>query len=505
MASASGIEPQLVEHLASLQGETPINRTNISIDHYQQVYPNPSKRSKGGDDSFEREHRLGVRDNKYFYDNNNQPSTSTLSSTRAVRAGPNESASQATFPPFKINFDSDEVPSELAIIKDINKQCKISLSFGRYSRFGNKKSFLLYANSNDQFERLLDKKFWPKTICSTKYSLDAPSKVPASYSLIATGIPAQWDLSDFASDVKRQYPSIIKVERMLVRGGIPIAKVRIDFSSKVDMQSILKNNRILLDDENTSFPVQQYFPPFKILRCYNCQRYNDHVAANCPHKDNPVCFRCGQNHPYNPNCTNRICCANCKEEHLAGNPNRRVKIEERSKCKAKLIKPNDHQPHLTNASPAPWSTTANQILTMERQPPTIATTTTTSGDNSNFSPQLEISKKLDLILSKIDNLAVEHNILKTNLNNVNHQLLSCQETISSLKIFISEQICPLLLEVGEGVMGKKGETTKKLRPLIANFSKCLDALTKSIGSNANQLPSSTLSKSSSHESISEDF
>ncbi|CAF3336531.1 unnamed protein product [Rotaria socialis] len=28
--------------------------------------------------------------------------------------------------------------------------------------------------------------------------------------------------------------------------------------------------------------IQPYSPPAKILRCFNCQQYNDHIAANCP-------------------------------------------------------------------------------------------------------------------------------------------------------------------------------------------------------------------------------
>ena len=34
----------------------------------------------------------------------------------------------------------------------------------------------------------------------------------------------------------------------------------------------------------------------------NCQPYDDHVAANCPREDTPMCFRSDQNHPFNPNC-----------------------------------------------------------------------------------------------------------------------------------------------------------------------------------------------------------
>jgi ribosomal protein RSM22 (predicted rRNA methylase) len=116
-----------------------------------------------------------------------------------------------------------------------------------------------------------------------------PSKVPPSYSIVATGVPAQWNLTEFEVDIKKQYPTIVKVERLLIKGGIPISKVRIDFSSDQEVNKIMKNKRLLLDDTNTSFAIQPYSPPFKVLRCFNCQQYNDHIAANCPHKNNPNC------------------------------------------------------------------------------------------------------------------------------------------------------------------------------------------------------------------------
>ncbi|CAF1138825.1 unnamed protein product [Rotaria sordida] len=167
---------------------------------------------------------------------------------------------------------------------------------------GHNKSFLLYANSSEQFDRLMDKNIWPKQICSLDFSLDLPSKVSSSYSIVALGVPAQWNLTEFELEIKKQYPTIIKVERLYIKGGIPISKVRIDFSSNQEVNKIIKNKRLLLDDDNISFMIQPYSPPLRILRCFNCQQYNDHIAANCPHKDNPTCFRCGQNHPYNPKC-----------------------------------------------------------------------------------------------------------------------------------------------------------------------------------------------------------
>ncbi|CAF1156965.1 unnamed protein product [Adineta ricciae] len=69
--------------------------------------------------------------------------------------------------------------------------------------------------------------------------------------------------------------------------------------------------------------------------CSTYQQYDDHIASNCPQTDNPVGFHCGQNHPFDSNCRNSICCANCKQEHIAGNPSCPMKIEARRKPIAK--------------------------------------------------------------------------------------------------------------------------------------------------------------------------
>ncbi|CAM4823966.1 unnamed protein product [Rotaria magnacalcarata] len=120
------------------------------------------------------------------------------------------------------------------------------------------------------------------------------------------------------------------------KGGRPILRIRVDFSTNKELSEILKIKRILLDDDNTAYTIEPYVPPSRILRCYICQQYDDHVAAHCPNKDKPICFKCGQQHNYNPECQNEICCAHCKGSHMAGNPSCRSKIETRESKKMKM-------------------------------------------------------------------------------------------------------------------------------------------------------------------------
>ena len=172
--------------------------------HQQQSKRNTSKRAKEGDDSFEHEHRdRMVNDHNQYFNNSRSrqaPYTTTSGSTTNVLTS---TSRQPSFPPFRVTFAVDETPSELSILKDINENCHISLSYGRYSAAEGNKSFLLYANSGEQFDRLMDKNIWPTQICFLKFSIKLPSKVSSCYSVVAIGVPAQWNVAEFELDIKK--------------------------------------------------------------------------------------------------------------------------------------------------------------------------------------------------------------------------------------------------------------------------------------------------------------
>ena len=403
-----------------------------------------------------------------------------------------------SFPPFRLKFENDRKPSELSILKDVNRHCHISLSHGRYSSFQGKNHFLLYANSIDQYERLMDKNAWPSKVCNLDYVLNIPTKVPTSLSIVVLGIPAQWGTDELETEIKKQYSTVLQVERLYIRGGIPISKVRIDFASSRELSGILKNKRILLDEENTAYAIQPYTPPMKILRCYNCQQYNDHVAAQCPRIDAPVCFRCGQNHPYNPNCQNEVCCAHCKGAHLSGSPNCQVKIEERRKRIA-TTRPVNHAQLQQQITPrSAW----NDRSPHPTAPASSENRITTQSNVSSAMPNVELSKKIDLLLAKVDALATEQsksaNCMEILIQNHN----TCCEEINTIKSFIREAILPYLGELSETVLGKNNQTDKvKLRTAYQRLKGSQLAHAKS-DPNTSQSKASSLT-SSPHESPSQ--
>ncbi|CAF3798525.1 unnamed protein product [Rotaria sp. Silwood1] len=365
---------------------------------------------------------------------------------------------------------------------------------------GRNKSFLLYASSSEQFDRLMDKNIWPIQICSVDYSIDFPSKVPSSYSILALGVPAQWNLLEFELDIKKQYPTIIKVERLYIKGGIPISKVGIDFSSNQELNKIIKNKKLLVDDNNTSFMIQPYSPPLLILRCFNCQQYNDHIVANCPHKDNSTCFRCGQNHPYNPDCTNKICCANCHQDHMAGNPNYPIKIEERRRYQSSISTTTNNKSKQENLSSSVWTTNQPKCNT----PIYPSSTINNVQKITDASAILDLSKKIDLLTIKIEHFSTEQVKINSSLNNMYQHINSCQKEIYSMKEFIMNKFYPFVCELSNVFLGKSKQAEKdRLRPLFIQFKQDFKEVTKSI---AFVTRSNAISpNSSSNESISNDF
>ncbi len=129
--------------------------------------------------------------------------SSNNSSTRSLRESPRQ-----TFPPFRITpQDVNQFPTtELSIIKEINKYCKLNLTYGRYKKSSdNQICFLLYPSTTTQFEYLMCEPNWPSTINNIKYKLDLPIKIPSSYSIVVLNVPRQWSAQDFGNELKQHY------------------------------------------------------------------------------------------------------------------------------------------------------------------------------------------------------------------------------------------------------------------------------------------------------------
>ncbi|CAF1393647.1 unnamed protein product [Didymodactylos carnosus] len=254
-----------------------------------------------------------------------------------------------------------------------------------YRKQDQEKCYLLYADTATQFNFLLNTENWPDGICNNQYSVELLRKI-SSFSIVVKNVPAQWNAADFGEELKQSYSTIVRAERFFIKGGRPISKVRVDFSPNKELAEILKMKRILLDDEYTSYQIGPYVPPIHIVRCYICQAYDDHIAAYCPNKENPICFKCEQNHVYDRTCQNETRCAHCQGGHMAGNPNCPVKIERRQIKTQQNRTSNDKQMPLVPQQQGIWANTPGRL------PLCNASITSLTNDNTNYwKEQREIS------------------------------------------------------------------------------------------------------------------
>ena len=94
-------------------------------------------------------------------------------------------------------------------------------------------------------------------------------------------------------------------------------------SYRVVFDKLTIPERVKLFGARTSFPIRDYIPP--PLRCYKCQKY-DHGKFSC-RQDSYTCQRCGGQHQNKTymnktlvrECTEKMFCIHCKQEHEAGN------------------------------------------------------------------------------------------------------------------------------------------------------------------------------------------
>ncbi|CAF1436364.1 unnamed protein product [Adineta ricciae] len=387
-------------------------------------------------------------------------------------------STERKFPPFRLQLDcsKDQSVSELQIIKAINKSTKLKCTYGRFTKSKEgQNTFLLYANTNSQYEVLLNKENWPKSINNLSYVLELPNKTPASFSLVVSNVPPQWDALSFGEDLKCQYSSIIRTVRMYRNGGYPLQKVRIDFASFKEVSDLLKAKRLLVEDSNISFPVEPYIQPTRVLRCYVCQAYDDHISAHCPNRNDPICFRCAQHHPHNPKCDNPIKCPHCNGDHMAGNPNCPAKLAKRKEINALRKINNESNAASATSSANPRSSTTKSSTTAWQTTPSSNPVLSESPMNNsnvggrNYSAEADSStQNIMSLLDKINTSVMEVNQQQQHLSNKFEswdELLNLnQKKTQLIQHCMNDMIIPLMCEMVNLLYSKgNGSNCKKLR------------------------------------------
>jgi hypothetical protein len=355
----------------------------------------------------------------------------------------------------------------------MKSHCKLNLTYGRFAKSAEKEtSYLLFANKTTQFEHLMCETNWPDKIGSCSYKVDLPTKIPAAYSIVVKNVPYQWNIQPFEDELKKQYPTIVRAVRLFINGGRPLSKVRVDFASYKELSGILKTKRISMDEMNSVYAVEPYLPPTRVLRCYNCQAYDDHIAAHCPQKNDPICFRCAKHHQYNPDCINSIQCAHCNGEHMAGNPSCPVKLEMRQSVNQRLKPPKGRMIAQTQQPRNAWLTDPREHL--------FGNSATEANASAPPLPTYNNTQRTDdtSILSQISNtmlrISQQQDQLNMKMDAMNATLMEYSNEIHQIKKCVYDTLCPLLSELASAVHPRmKGPMKQTILQLSNNLTEFL--------------------------------
>ena len=254
-------------------------------------------------------------------------------------------------PPFKLEFKDRQKPMEIQVLNDLLKHNdRLNVNAASYSTHPLSPHILLvFANDSPTFEMLSESSSWPHSICGLPFKVTLPSRIPTSYSVLVNRVPREWHVDSIRPLIAQRYLSTVQVARIF-RDGQPINRIRVDFRSNDDVQTILQSSHISID--SIRYPAVAYRPLARIDRCFRCQQFG-HKAAKCSNE--PKCYKCGESHEYNRDCANVVKCANCNGQHMAGSPECPVKISyrrEKRQQQEEKRETNQQQPSSYLSSPA---------------------------------------------------------------------------------------------------------------------------------------------------------
>jgi len=213
---------------------------------------------------------------------------------------------------------------------------------------------------------------FPDHVDEVRISTAKPASSSAHQSLIIHQIPFDVNFEDMKESLEEtlRISCAKKVTRMFHRSGLPIASIRVNFTTSDIVASLLEDGFV-----NMLFghhPVKEYHMPQRVFTCFNCHQHG-HIAKDCRNK--VICARCGTEH-LGPCEAAKLHCVNCKGEHF---PGQSICLEVQKICQQKNLSRMYAQ--VTISLPNSFSTTA---------PPTMATNVS-SQSTSAPPPDTQIS------------------------------------------------------------------------------------------------------------------
>jgi hypothetical protein len=367
------------------------------------------------------------------------------STLAAIHNNISERHKNSHLPPFKIEFEDQQKPPEIQVLNNLVKyNTRLNVSAATYSKhIESKHVLLLFVNDSTTYELLFKNTSWPDLICNLSFQVILPRRIPPSYSVLVNRIPRDWNTDTIQPLIIERYPSTVHVTRIF-RDDQPTNRIRIDFHSQDDVQSIIQNGYIYID--SIRYPATPYKPLTRIDRCYKCQQYG-HKLQDCTNE--PKCYKCGEIHLYNPNCSNTIICANCTGSHMAGSPQCPVKISYRKE--QQQLKQQQQGIRMKNQSttaaylPSPARLYSNVLQTMSSNINSNIHTT----DNSRPSTSRKPDPSAVIIKTIKDEVGQSQSILLERLIQLEQKYEAATQQQITSQHMIEHQIMPYLMSMSD--------------------------------------------------------
>ena len=348
---------------------------------------------------------------------------------------------KVNLPPFKLEFEYQQKPLEIHVLNNLvkyNGQLNVSAAiYSTHPQFQH--ALLLFANDSLTYETLLDPTSWPQLICGLSFQVTMPNRIPTSYSVLVNQISRNWNIDSIQPLIAARYPSIIQAVRIF-RDREPTTRIRLDFRSNNDVQSILQHSNIYIG--SISYPAVAYKALVRITRCFRRQQFC-HKSINCINE--PKCYKCGEQHEYKQNCPNPIKCANCSGQHMAGAPECQIKISYRKN------KMQEQNPGPTNHSlnsfylPSPTKLYSHILKTVAPQ-----VHSATQRKPSVFQQPSKGDAQSSIIIETIKNeINRSHGILLERIMQLELKCETVHEQQAILKSTIETQVLPSMATVSE--------------------------------------------------------
>ena len=179
---------------------------------------------------------------------------------------------RANLPPFKLELDGQPKPMEIQVLNELVKHNdRLNVNAASYSTHPQSRHVLLvFANDSPTYEILFESSSWPTLICGLPFKVTLPSRTPTAYSVLVNRVPREWHAHSVRPLITQRYPSTVQVARIF-RDGQPINRIRVDFRSNDDGQTILQRSHISID--SIRYSAVAYKPLARIDRCCRYQQF----------------------------------------------------------------------------------------------------------------------------------------------------------------------------------------------------------------------------------------